>query len=59
MDDTRTRTQAAAGPLVVSATNPRYFTRSGDGEAVYLSGSHIWNNFSRWHGPRLGLRADG
>jgi hypothetical protein len=36
---------------VVSATNPRYFTRSGDGEAVYLSGSHIWNNFHDGMGP--------
>src|SRR6266498_842614 len=51
MANTRTRTQAAAGPLVVSATNPRYFTRSGDGEAVYLSGSHIWNNFHDGMGP--------
>ena len=51
MANTRTRTQAAAEPLVVSATNPRYFTRSGDGEAVYLSGSHIWNNFHDGMGP--------
>jgi hypothetical protein len=40
---------AAAGPLVVSAANPRYFTvASGNGadqKAVYLTGSHVWNNF--------------
>jgi hypothetical protein len=46
---------AAAGPLVVSETNPRYFTvRSGNdtGErVVYLTGSHIWNNFHDGLGP--------
>ncbi len=40
---------AAAGPLVVSKTNPRYFTvksdNAADRRAVYLTGSHIWNNF--------------
>ena len=38
---------AAAGPLVVSKANPRYFTiGSGDADqkVVYLTGSHIWNN---------------
>ncbi len=38
-----------AGPLVVSRTNPRYFTVAGTGpaeeKAIYLTGSHIWNNF--------------
>jgi hypothetical protein len=34
---------AAAGPLEVCAANPRYF--SANGTAVYLTGSHIWNNF--------------
>ncbi|MDF2770880.1 MAG: hypothetical protein K0S86_373 [Geminicoccaceae bacterium] len=47
--------RAAAGPLVVSKANPRYFAvRSGDtGEerAVYLTGSHIWNNFHDGLGP--------
>jgi hypothetical protein len=36
-----------AGPLAVSARNPRHFEhRSGPGagRAVYLTGSHIWNN---------------
>jgi hypothetical protein len=42
------------GPLVVSQANPRYFTvASGDaaGRAVYLAGSHIWNNFHDGMGP--------
>jgi hypothetical protein len=34
---------AAVGPLEVCAANPRCF--SADGTAVYLTGSHIWNNF--------------
>jgi hypothetical protein len=46
---------AAAGPLVVSKVNPRYFTlRSGDpagGRAVFLTGSHINNNFQDGAGP--------
>ena len=32
------------GPLRVSAQNPRYFTNDC-GRAVYLTGSHTWNNF--------------
>jgi hypothetical protein len=47
--------KAAAGPLVVSAANPRYFTvatgNAADREAVYLTGSHIWNNFHDGMGP--------
>ena len=47
----------APGPLVVSEANPRYFTvASGspiDGKAVYLTGSHIWNNFHDGLGPGL------
>ena len=42
------------GPLVVSARNPRYFTpASGEhaGRAVYLTGSHIWNNLHDGMGP--------
>ena len=46
---------AAAGPLVVSEANPRYFTvASGnpcDRKAVYLTGSHIWNNLQDGLGP--------
>ena len=31
------------GPLRVSEENPRYFT-DNEGKAVYLTGSHTWNN---------------
>lgn len=31
------------GPLRVSQENPRYFT-DGSGKAIYLTGSHTWNN---------------
>jgi hypothetical protein len=45
---------AAAGPLVVSATNPRYFAiradNGPDSPIVYLT-SHIWNNFHDGLGP--------
>ena len=44
----------ATGPLTVSAANPRYFTAAaGDTEqkAVYLTGSHIWNNLHDGMGP--------
>ncbi len=39
----------AAGPLRVHPSNPRYFTdgtKNADGslKAVYLTGSHTWNN---------------
>jgi hypothetical protein len=33
----------AAGPLRVLAANPRWFT-DGSGKAVYLAGSHVWQN---------------
>ncbi len=49
---------AAAGPLVVSTANPRYFTigpgNAADGRVVYLTGSHIWNNFHDGLGPGAG-----
>ncbi|HRW07730.1 MAG TPA: DUF6298 domain-containing protein [Caldilineaceae bacterium] len=35
---------SAAGPLRVHPTNPRYFA-DGDGNLVYLTGSHTWSNF--------------
>ena len=45
----------AAGPLTVSAANPRYFTAAAgdtaDHKAVYLTGSHIWNNLHDGMGP--------
>ena len=55
MTESERRTHGpAAGPLVVSDTNPRYFAvASGDaaGRAVYLVGSHIWNNLHDGMGP--------
>jgi len=42
------RPTPAAGPLVVSRTNPRYFAVGSDGageQPVYLTGSHVNNNF--------------
>jgi hypothetical protein len=43
----------AAGPLRVLQANPRYFT-DGSGKAIYLTGSHVWNNLQDWHGhPQL------
>jgi hypothetical protein len=45
----------AAGPLVVSVTNPRYFTVAASDvahrRAVYLTGSHVNNNFHDGSGP--------
>jgi hypothetical protein len=42
----------AGGPLVVSTENPRYFTVASDPRrAVYLTGSHIWNNLHDGMGP--------
>lgn len=34
---------ASMGPLKVHPTNPRYFA-DGEGNAVYLTGSHVWYN---------------
>jgi hypothetical protein len=57
-DDTR---PPAAGPLVVSRVNPRYFTvkssHAVEQEVVYLTGSHIWNNFHDGMGPGPECRA--
>ena len=36
----------AHGPLRVHPENPRYFT-DGSGKAIYLTGSHTWNNFQQ------------
>lgn len=47
-------TNQASGPLIVSTTNPRYFAikdETGKERAVYLTGSHIWNNFQDGLGP--------
>src|ERR1700737_4707691 len=51
---TTTATRTEPGPLRVSATNPRYFAHTSvDGveRAVYLTGSHIWNNLHDGMGP--------
>ncbi|GAA1439218.1 hypothetical protein GCM10009617_03090 [Leifsonia poae] len=51
---TMTTTRMATGPLVVSERNPRYFTPASGpdaGRAVYLTGSHIWNNLQDGMGP--------
>ena len=50
---TMTAPIAMAGPLTVSSTNPRYFSHADDhsGRAVYLTGSHIWNNLQDGLGP--------
>ena len=50
---TKSNSRGAAGPLIVSATNPRYFTVASDADekAIYLTGSHIWNNFHDGMGP--------
>ncbi|MDQ4097704.1 MAG: hypothetical protein M3144_07540, partial [Actinomycetota bacterium] len=43
------------GPLVVSSRNRRYFALAPadarDGKAIYLTGSHIWNNLHDGLGP--------
>jgi hypothetical protein len=47
--------EAARGPLVVSTANPRYFTITSDErKAVYLTGSHVWNNLHDGMGPGKG-----
>jgi hypothetical protein len=51
---TTTETRTAAGPLRVSTKNPRYFSvpsTDGTERAVYLTGSHIWNNLQDGMGP--------
>ena len=40
----------ARGPLKVSGANPRYFA-DDNGKAVYLTGSHTWDNFVDWGAP--------
>ena len=50
------KTGVTMGPLVVSEANPRYFTVASEPEqrAIYLTGSHIWNNFHDGMGPGPG-----
>ena len=42
--------QDTGNPLRVSDINPRYFTDSS-GKAIYLTGSHTWNNLVDMHLP--------
>jgi hypothetical protein len=53
ISETSKQSLKAAGPLMVSKTNPRYFTFASEPEqkAIYLTGSHIWNNFHDGMGP--------
>ena len=55
VDANSQQSAAAPGPLVVSRANPRYFAiapgHPGAGRAVYLTGSHIWNNLHDGMGP--------
>jgi len=50
-----TTPSVAIGPLAVSEVNPRYFTVASGGagteRAIYLTGSHIWNNLHDGMGP--------
>ena len=53
MADTHGTPRPSPGPLVVSPTNPRFFTVAGDPDerAVHLAGSHIWHNLQDGLGP--------
>ena len=39
--------RAITAPLKASSTHPNYFA-DGSGKAVYLTGSHTWNDFQDW-----------
>ena len=39
-----TEKRLSLGPLTINPINPRYFA-DGTGKAIYLTGSHTWNNF--------------
>lgn len=39
------------GPLSVHPDNPRYFRNPATGKAVYLTGSHVWNNLQDMEPP--------
>ena len=42
-----TASKPIKAPLRALATNPNYFT-DGSGKAIYLTGSHTWNNLQDW-----------
>ena len=56
------RSAYVPGPLVVAEANPRYFTvasgSANERKAVYLTGSHIWNNFHDGLGPGMDAPAE-
>jgi len=39
------------GPLAILPSNPHYFTDARGRRAVYLTGSHTWNNVQDWGVP--------
>jgi hypothetical protein len=39
------------GPLAVLPSNPHYFTDARGRRAVYVTGSHTWNNVQDWGAP--------
>jgi hypothetical protein len=41
------KSKPITAPLKASSNNPNYFT-DGNGRAVYLTGSHTWNDFQDW-----------
>lgn len=43
--------QGISSPLKVHEGNPRYFSDSA-GKPVYLTGSHVWDNFLDWGGNK-------
>jgi len=43
--------ETISGLLKVHSGNPRYFSDS-TGSAVYLTGSHVWDNFQDWGGNK-------
>ena len=45
--DPRTAAGPIKAPLRALATNPNYFT-DGSGKAIYLTGSHTWNDLQDW-----------
>jgi hypothetical protein len=53
MADNDTLIRTTPGPLVVSKVNPRYFEAGSGGPVVYLTGSHVNNNFHDGMGPGL------
>jgi hypothetical protein len=52
----KAQNRPATGPLRVLSSNPRYFT-DGSGKAIYLAGSHVWQNFQD-SGHRLSKSQD-